>query len=98
MTRIGKSQQFGTGDPSSQQTTQPAGSPSSLQLKQIVIGVLLSRKQAAELIGCSSATVRRLEKRGVLPSVRFNERLVRYRSADISALIASRISGGKEAL
>ncbi len=45
---------------------------------------LISREQAAELLGVSLSTVKRMEERGELPEpIRFNDRVVRYRLVDI---------------
>ncbi len=45
--------------------------------------ILLSRRQIAERWGVSIETVKRREKTGSLRSLRFNQRLVRYRLSDI---------------
>ncbi len=47
---------------------------------------LISRARLAERWGVSAMTIRRKEKEGQLPVIRFNERLVRYRLSDVIAL------------
>jgi hypothetical protein len=49
---------------------------------------LLSRKQVASRWGCSTETVKRRERAGILRSIRFNGRNVRYRLADIERVEA----------
>ena len=47
---------------------------------------LLSREQLARRWGCCIETIKRRERAGSLPSVRFNSRVVRYRLVDIERL------------
>ena len=47
---------------------------------------LLSRKQVASRWGCSTETVKRRERAGILRSIRFNGRNVRYGLADIESV------------
>lgn len=44
---------------------------------------LLSRKEVAARWGTSTETVKRRAREGLLPSLRFNQRLVRYRLSDV---------------
>ena len=46
---------------------------------------LLSRKQLGARWGCSTMTIKRRERGGQLPSLRFSQRLVRYRMSDVLA-------------
>ena len=48
--------------------------------------VLLSRKQVAKRWEVCTETVKRRERSGLLPAVRFNQRLTRYRLSDVLAL------------
>jgi hypothetical protein len=48
--------------------------------------VLLSRKQVAKRWEVCTETVKRRERSGLLPPVRFNQRLTRYRLRDVLAL------------
>jgi hypothetical protein len=48
--------------------------------------VLLSRKQVAKRWEVCTETVKRRERSGLLPPVRFNQRLTRYRLRDVIAL------------
>ena len=47
---------------------------------------LISRARLAERWGVSAMTIKRKEKEGQLPVIRFNERLVRYRLSDVIAI------------
>lgn len=48
---------------------------------------LVTARQAAEILGCSIFTVRRLDRSGVLPAVRLTKRgNLRFRLADVEAL------------
>ena len=47
---------------------------------------LLSRKEVARRWGVSTETVKRRASEGLLPPIRFNQRLVRYRLSDIRRL------------
>lgn|GEM_PF-2678054 len=44
---------------------------------------LLNRAEAADLLGVSQRTIRRYELQGLLPTVRLNRRMIRYRRIDI---------------
>lgn len=56
--------------------------------KQAIIS-LLSRAQVATIIGTCPHTVQRLTRRGVLPAIVFNSRLIRYHPDDVQAYIRS---------
>lgn len=49
---------------------------------------LLSRKFVARLLSVHVATIKRYERAGKLPAVRFNSRSVRYKRTDVESLIA----------
>lgn len=49
--------------------------------------VLLSRRDVAARLTVSVETVKRREREGLLPAVRFNSRLIRYRLKDVEKLI-----------
>jgi hypothetical protein len=55
---------------------------------------LLSRRALATRWGCSNMTIKRREQEGVLRSIRFNRRLLRYRLSDIIAVEAAAGGGG----
>ncbi|HPY31120.1 MAG TPA: helix-turn-helix domain-containing protein [Verrucomicrobiota bacterium] len=48
---------------------------------------LLSRKQTADLLGVSTRTLRRMERRGELDPIRISSRLVRYSASQIRELL-----------
>ncbi|MFT5407090.1 MAG: ribosome-binding protein aMBF1 (putative translation factor) [Verrucomicrobiales bacterium] len=50
---------------------------------------MLSRKQLADRWSVSKETIKRREREGLLQPIRFNQRLLRYRLADILELEAS---------
>lgn len=53
---------------------------------QSTAALLVSREEAAEMLGVSVSSIQRLEKRGELPKPRkFGERLVRHKMDDIVA-------------
>lgn len=54
---------------------------------------LISRREAAASLGVCGRTVLALEKRGLLPSVRFSARCVRYRMADVATLVNQALVG-----
>lgn len=56
---------------------------------------LLSRSALARRWGCCKETIKRREREGVLPAIRFNCRLVRYRLSDILAIEAG-VKGGEQ--
>ena len=47
---------------------------------------LLSRRALALRWGCCNETLKRREREGILKSIRFNQRLLRYRLSDIVAV------------
>ena len=47
---------------------------------------LLSRAALAERWDCCIETIKRREREGILKSIRFNQRLLRYRLSDIVAI------------
>ena len=55
---------------------------------------LLTREQAADVLGLSPATLAAWHSRGphILPAVKLN-RAIRYRMTDLQQLIASRLTG-----
>jgi excisionase family DNA binding protein len=57
-------------------------------LKEDENGVLKTREEAAELLGCSISTIQRLEKSGELPKPRrYGHRTVRHLLSDLRAFI-----------
>ena len=57
------------------QTAQASGTDSDERL--------LSRKQVAKRWRVSTETIKRRSREGLLPPLRFNQRLIRYRLADV---------------
>lgn len=49
---------------------------------------LLKRRQVAEQLGVCEHTVQRLTRKGILPALVFNPRLIRYLPEAVEALIA----------
>ena len=54
---------------------------------------LLSRAQVAQRLGVCRHTVQRLTRRGILPAIIFNRRLIRYAPAAVEAYIQSAVVG-----
>ncbi len=55
--------------------------------------LLVSRDEAAEMLGVSLSTVKRMEEGGELPEpIKFNERIVRHRIVDIERLARTRVA------
>jgi hypothetical protein len=50
---------------------------------------LLSRRALAQRWSCCNETIKRREREGILKSIRFNQRLLRYRLSDIVAIEAA---------
>ena len=48
---------------------------------------LISRRQAAEILGVTPKTIRRYEKSGRLTPIRLNNRVTRYRKEQLDELI-----------
>jgi predicted site-specific integrase-resolvase len=49
--------------------------------------VLLTRRQVAELLAVSTESVKRYTRRGLLPSIKLNSRVIRYRPEDVQRMI-----------
>jgi excisionase family DNA binding protein len=49
---------------------------------------LLTRRQVAERLGVCSHTVQHLTRKGLLPALVFNQRLIRYTEETVDAFIA----------
>jgi hypothetical protein len=60
------------------------------------IARLLSRAQVAHRLGVCPHTVQRLTRRGLLPAIVFNRRLIRYAPAVVEQFINSAVTGGAE--
>ena len=54
--------------------------------------LLVSREEAADLLGTSLSTVKRMEGNELPEPIRFNERVVRHRLVDIEALAKTRLA------
>ena len=52
-----------------------------------VVLVMISRRQAGEILGLSTRTLKRMEERGVLHAYRLNARVVRYRRDEVLELL-----------
>ena len=49
---------------------------------------LLSRKDVASFLNVSTETVKRYQRRGILPAIVLNSRVTRYDPADVEKLVA----------
>ncbi len=49
---------------------------------------LLSRRQVARLLGVHTETIKRYQRRGLLPAIVLNSRLVRYERIAVEKLLA----------
>jgi predicted DNA-binding transcriptional regulator AlpA len=49
--------------------------------------IFISRQQVEGMLGCSRDTVKRLEQRGLINPIKLNARLIRYRLADVEAMM-----------
>lgn len=74
----------------SNQTPEPALSNTTVQT---IIG-LLSRADVAQRLGVCPHTIQRLTRRGLLPALVFNKRLIRYSPEVVEAYIKSAAIGG----
>ena len=57
---------------------------------------LLSRRQVAARHGVSVETIKRLEKKGLLQAIRFNQRLIRYRLSDLLTYEQQAVGGSAQ--
>jgi len=48
---------------------------------------LLSRRQVAAMMGLHTETIKRYQRRGILPAIVLNSRVTRYDPADVERLI-----------
>jgi excisionase family DNA binding protein len=58
---------------------------------EITLSGLLSRAEVAERLGVCCHTIQRLTRKGVLPALRFNKRLIRYTPQTVEAFVKSAI-------
>jgi len=56
---------------------------------------LITRKQAADLLGCCGETVKRYSRRGLIRVIRFTARRIRYDEAEILDFARNGIQGVK---
>lgn len=63
----------------------------------IKAAALLTKAQVAERVGVCPKQVERLVSAGRLPAVRLGRRCVRYRAADVEALIAGAVARAPQA-
>jgi predicted site-specific integrase-resolvase len=49
--------------------------------------VLLTRRQVAAMLGLSTESVKRYERKGAIRSIKLNSRVIRYRPEDVRRLI-----------
>lgn len=54
---------------------------------------LLSRAEVADQLGVCQHTIQRLTRRGLLPAIVFNRRLIRYQPEAVEAFIQSAVTG-----
>lgn len=77
----------------------PASQPHSglsLANQTTLLAYLLTRAEVAKVIGVCCHSVARYTRRGLLPAVVINRRLIRYRREDVEKFIANSFTG-KEA-
>ena len=48
---------------------------------------LMSRREVAALIGVHTETIKRYQRKGLLPAIVFNSRLIRYERTEVDRLI-----------
>jgi len=84
-----RSESDGSGQPA------PAHEQSSIspQTKLVLTGYLLTRAEVARRLGTCTHTVQRLTRRGLLPAIVFNRRLIRYQPEAVEAFIQSALTG-----
>ena len=71
---------------------QPCAGLSAVQ-RVILVG-LLSRAEVAQRLGVCPHTIQRLTRRGILPAIVFNRRLIRYSPDAVEAYIKAAAVGG----
>ena len=56
---------------------------------QIVDGIsrLMSRREVASMLGVHTETIKRYQRKGLLPAIVFNSRLIRYERTEVERLI-----------
>lgn len=64
-------------------------------VQQPIIVNLLTRKQVSQRLGVCCHTCQRLTRRGLLPAIVFNSRLIRYAPEVIEAYIKSAVTGDR---
>ncbi len=50
---------------------------------------LMSRREVASMLGVHTETIKRYQRRGILPAIILNSRLVRYERADVEKFLQS---------
>ncbi len=51
------------------------------------IPCLLSRREVASMLGVHTETIKRYQRKGLLPAIVFNSRLIRYERTEVDRLI-----------
>ncbi|MBI4326840.1 MAG: helix-turn-helix domain-containing protein [Chloroflexi bacterium] len=85
--------------------SKPAGSGNPVQLTQQTAGLsqetkqilrsLLTRVEVGHLLGVCPHTVQRLTRKGVLPAIVFNRRLIRYSPDAVESYIRAAMGGAQ---
>jgi hypothetical protein len=73
--------------------TKSAGLPDTNESSAERITRLLNRAQVAQRLGTCRATVQRLTRKGLLPAIVFNRRLIRYAPEVVEAYIRAAMTG-----
>ena len=77
-------------------SNQPPSTALSRETGQAIAG-LLSRAQVATKLGVCPHTIQRLTRKGLLPALVFNKRLIRYAPEVVERYIRSAMVGGEGA-
>ncbi len=51
------------------------------------ISRLMSRREVASMLGVHTETIKRYQRKGLLPAIVFNSRLIRYERTEVERLI-----------
>ena len=58
-----------------------------IAIRRISLDEILTKKEVAEFLKVSEATIYRLTKRGELPAIRGSKRFLRYQKSDVLAFL-----------
>ncbi|MEO8429345.1 MAG: helix-turn-helix domain-containing protein [Verrucomicrobiota bacterium] len=92
MTNSSKSEKVQTEAASHSLPQQRPTATLSPETNRVLIG-LLSRAEVAARLGVCVHSVQRMTRKGLLPCIVFNRRLLRYKSEDVEKFILSAVTG-----